>query len=63
MTNLTLLIPAKNEKDSLPVVLEEIKKFDCKIKVILEKDDLETINSIKEFNCEIVYQNSWNKRC
>ena len=56
MKNLTLLIPAKNEKESLPIVLKEIKKLDCKIKVILEKDDLETINSIKEFNCEIIYQ-------
>ncbi len=56
MKNLTLLIPAKNEKESLPVVLEEIKKLDCNIKVILEKNDVETINSIKDFNCEIVYQ-------
>lgn len=57
MKNLTLLIPAKKEKESLPVVLEEIKKLDCSIKVILEKNDVETINSIKDFNCEIVYQN------
>ena len=57
MKNLTLLIPAKKEKESLPAVLEEIKKLDCSIKVILEKNDVETINSIKDFNCEIVYQN------
>lgn len=56
MKNLTLLIPAKKEKESLPLVLNEIKKLDCNVKVILEKDDVETINSIKDFKCEIVYQ-------
>ena len=29
MKNLTLIIPAKAEADSLPNVLEEIKNFDC----------------------------------
>ena len=49
MSNLTLIIPAKNEKESLPKVLDEIKKINlnCKIKVCLSSDDLETINSIK----------------
>ena len=56
MRNLTLVIPAKNESDSLPEVLEEIKNFDCKIIIVLERSDTETINSIKNFNCEVVYQ-------
>ena len=56
MENLTLIIPAKNEKESLPSVLNELKKFDLKILVVLEKSDKETIESIKDFNCEILYQ-------
>jgi glycosyltransferase involved in cell wall biosynthesis len=57
MRNLTLLIPAKKEKESLPEVLNELKKFDLKILVVLEKEDVETINCIKDFNCEILTQN------
>ena len=56
MENLTLVIPAKNEKESLPSVLEELKKFNLKILIILEKSDLETIDSIKDYDCEILYQ-------
>lgn len=37
MKDLTLVIPAKNESDSLPQVLEELKNFDCKIFVVLEQ--------------------------
>ena len=46
MSNLTLIIPAKNEKESLPTVLDEIKKLNltCGIKVCLSSDDVETIN-------------------
>jgi len=56
MENLTLVIPAKNEKESLPSVLEELKRFNLKILVILEKNDLETINSINNYDCKILYQ-------
>ena len=56
MKNLTLIIPAKKEADSLPSVLNEIKDFDCKVIVILESSDIDTINAIKDFNCKIVYQ-------
>ena len=58
MKNLTLIIPAKEEAESLPQVLKEIKNFDCKIIIILESSDIETIKSIKEFDCELVYQSS-----
>ena len=57
MKNITLIIPAKEESESLPLVLEELKKFDFTIKIILKENDVETINSIKEFNCEIIFQN------
>ena len=29
MNKLTLIIPVKNEKESLPKVLEELSKYDC----------------------------------
>ena len=56
MKNLTLIIPAKNEKESLPSVLDELKNYDCKIKIILEHDDKETIDAIKFFNCDLIFQ-------
>ena len=56
MKNLTLVIPAKYEADSLPKVLEEIRTFGCKIIIVLEPKDIETIESIKGYNCKIVYQ-------
>ena len=37
MNNLTLVIPAKNEKESLPEVLKELKKYPYLVSVILEK--------------------------
>lgn len=58
MENLTLVIPAKNEKESLPTVLEELEKYKLPIIVVLEKNDTETINVIKKFNCKILYQNN-----
>ena len=48
MENLTLVIPAKNEKESLPYVIEELKKYNLKILIVLEPNDIETINSLKE---------------
>ena len=56
MEHLTLIIPAKNEKESLPSVLNELKKYNLKIIVVLEKEDLDTINSIKEYDCKILHQ-------
>ena len=57
MNNLTLLIPAKNEKESLPRVLDELKNYNLKILIVLEKEDKETIQSAKNYNCEILIQN------
>ena len=56
MTDLTLVIPAKNEKQSLPEVLGELKKYDYKKLIVLEQSDIETIEAIKNFDCEILYQ-------
>ena len=56
MKNLTLIIPAKNESHSLPMILEEIKDYEYNIIIILESSDIETINATKNFNCKLVYQ-------
>lgn len=56
MKNLTLLIPAKFESESLPSVLEELKKYNYKQCVILKETDFKTINSIKNFDVEIINQ-------
>jgi len=56
MKKLTLIIPAKYEGESLPIVLEQLKSFEFKINVILQKDDIATIESIKNFNIDIIYQ-------
>lgn len=59
MNNLTLVIPAKNESESLPLVLKEIfnLKLGLKIKVCLERKDIQTIDAIKDFDIEMFYQN------
>jgi|TARA_B110000967_G_C18736602_1_gene485423 glycosyltransferase involved in cell wall biosynthesis len=59
MKNLTLLIPAKNEPESLPSVLNELKNINCEKKIILKEDDVETINSIKNFDVNIIYQKNF----
>ena len=56
MKEITLIIPAKNEKESLPHVLNELKKYNLKTIIVLEESDKETINSLKNFNCEILFQ-------
>ena len=56
MNNITLVIPAKNEKESLPKVLDELKSYNLKILIVLEKDDRETIESAENYNCNILYQ-------
>ncbi len=50
MNNLTLIIPAKKEAESLPVFLKELKKYQCKIIIVLQKNDIETVKSIQNFN-------------
>ena len=50
MQDLTLIIPAKFESESLPIFLNEISNLNCKKLVILEKTDNLTMNSIKTFS-------------
>ncbi len=56
---LTLIIPAKNESESLPIVLNSLKKFNYNIIVSLCVDDHATINSINNFdNIQILKQST-----
>ena len=56
MNDLTLIIPAKNESDSLPQVLDSLKNLTCKIKVSLKVNDKTTINSIKNKNIANIFK-------
>ena len=58
MKNLTLLIPAKNESESLPIVLDEIQNLNCEKKIILNANDTETIASIIRKDVKIIHQQS-----
>tara|TARA_B100000767_G_scaffold70827_1_gene67409 strand:+ start:169 stop:840 length:672 start_codon:yes stop_codon:yes gene_type:complete len=57
MSDLTLLIPAKYESESLPIFLDELKDYNYKKLVVLDQSDKQTIDSIKNFeNVEILHQ-------
>ena len=56
MSDLTLIIPAKNEKESLPRVLQVLKQHKYKVIVSLQQNDYETINSIKYFDVMVHQQ-------
>ena len=57
MSELTLLIPAKKEAESLPIFLDELTRYDYKILIVLEERDKETIDAITlRENIEIFYQ-------
>ena len=49
MNNLTLIIPAKKEAESLPTFIQEISKFKCNKMVVLQGNDSETIKAIENF--------------
>ena len=46
MSDLTLIIPAKEEKESLPVFLNEIKNLEYNKLVVLQKEDVSTLEAI-----------------
>ena len=56
MNELTLIIPAKNEVESLPIVLDELKRYNYKTNIVLHITDLDTIQAIREYNVNIIYQ-------
>ena len=57
MKSLTLIIPAKFENESLPLVLKEIEDIKCQKMIVLDNNDHETVNSISEIpGIEILHQ-------
>ena len=56
MEDITLVIPAKNESESLPSVLSELEKYKIKKIVVIPSDDHLTIDSISNFDCKILPQ-------
>tara|TARA_B100001250_G_C19512276_1_gene662229 strand:- start:78 stop:737 length:660 start_codon:yes stop_codon:yes gene_type:complete len=54
--DLTLIIPAKEEEFSLPLVMEEIKDLPVKKLIILSKGDDKTHDAIKKFEADVIYQ-------
>ena len=56
MEDLTLVIPAKNEPESLPYVLMELKKLELNFIIVLEKNDYITINAIEIYKHNIIFQ-------
>jgi glycosyltransferase involved in cell wall biosynthesis len=59
MNELTLIIPAKNEVESLPIVLNELKKYNYKTDIVLYATDIDTIQAIKKYEVNIVYQENF----
>ena len=56
MEDITLVIPAKNEKESLPSVLDELSKYNIKKIVVLEKSDVQTIDAIKHYDLKFYFK-------
>jgi len=56
LSDLTLLIPAKFEKETISIVIKRLDKLNCRKLVILAADDNETIEATKNLNCEILFQ-------
>lgn len=58
MARLTLVIPAKFESTTLPIVLKELEKVQVNLKkiVIVPSYDTQTIESLKNLDCEVIHQ-------
>ena len=50
MNKLTLIIPTKLEAESLPVFLDELKGYNFKKLIVLQKEDIETQKSISNYD-------------
>ena len=56
MNNLTLVIPAKYEVGTLPIVLKELEKYKVRKIVVIPEYDKQTQEAVKDFDCNIVKQ-------
>jgi hypothetical protein len=59
--DITLLIPAKQEKESLDYVLNELKEYNFKVIIVLEESDLETLEVAKRFKNLVIFQKETEK--
>ena len=55
MSNLTLIIPAKKEAESLPIFLKELENYKFNKVIILQSEDSETVEAIKNFKDVKIY--------
>ncbi|MDA9702554.1 glycosyltransferase family 2 protein [Candidatus Pelagibacter sp.] len=56
MDDITLVIPAKNEAESLPEVLDELLKYRIKKIIVIPTEDKKTREVIEKFDCKILSQ-------
>ena len=56
MKDLTIIIPAKDENESLPTVIKSLESFNCEIVITMKNDDIKTIESINSEKIKIFYQ-------
>lgn len=58
MKETTLIIPAKNEPNALPMVLSEIKKMQLPVKVlvVIREEDEDTLRATKDYECDVLFQ-------
>ncbi len=60
MIDLTLIIPAKKEAESLPTFLREISNLNYKKMIVLQKEDIDTKKVLKNFNDIEIYEQKNN---
>ena len=58
MKDLTLLIPTKNETESLPKFLQELEKYDCKKLLVVDNKDKNIYNIDNFTNVDILVQSN-----
>ena len=56
MKDLTLIMPAKNEEDSLPMVLNEIKSYKINKILVVNKLNKKIVQIAKNYQCKIIKQ-------
>ena len=56
MDDITLVIPAKNEAESLPHVLDELSKYKIKKIIVIPSEDKKTREATENFDCKILSQ-------
>lgn len=56
MKDLTLIMPAKNEEDSLPMVLNEIKNYKINKILVVNKLNKKIVQIAKNYQCKIIKQ-------